>query len=107
MGIEFSEGLLLVSGGTLLFSTFALVHFASTYNRHNRSLAILSTILIGSIGMYVVTITTGHSTLTSMEVAMVSAIIGILELLPIVVVSVTMTLFRISLLTSRSVDASS
>jgi hypothetical protein len=107
MGIEFSEALLLVSGGSLLFSFFALVHFASTYNQHNRSLAILSAILIGTASLYSATISTGHGPLTSLEGAMASAIMGILELLPIVLAVVTTVLFRISLLTKRSVGASS
>ena len=107
MGIEFSEALLLVSGGTLLFSFFALVHFASTYNQHNRSPAILSTILIGSAALYSATISTGHGPLTSLEDALVTAIIGILELLTIFLAVVTTVLFRISLLTKRSVAASS
>ena len=47
MVIGLSETLLLVSGGCLLFSSFALIHFASTYNPHNRSLGFLSTIIIG------------------------------------------------------------
>ncbi len=107
MGIEFSEALLLVSGGTLLFSFFALVHFVSTYNQNNHSFAILSTIMIGSVAIYSATISTGFGLLISLEDAMTSAIIGILELLPIVLAVVTIALFRISLLTKRSVGASS
>ena len=107
MGIEFSDALLLVSGGSLLFSFFALIHFASTYNQHNRSLAILSTILIGFAALYSATISTGHGPLTSLGDALAAAIIGILELLTIFLAVVTMVLFRISLLTKRSVGASS
>ena len=107
MGIEFSEALLLVSGGTLLFSFFALVHFVSTYNQNNHSFAIFSTIMIGSVAIYSATISTGFGLLISLEDAMTSAIIGILELLPIVLAVVTIALFRISLLTKRSVGASS
>jgi len=107
MGIDFSEALLLVSGGALVSSLFALVHFVSTYNRYNRSFAILSTIIIGTAAIYATTISTGYGPVTSMGEAMVTAIVNILNLLPIVLAITTIVLFRISLLTNRSVDASS
>jgi hypothetical protein len=107
MGVEISEALLLVSGGGLLFSSFALIHFASCYNQHNRSLAFSSTIVIGIVSSYSVINSTNYSKSESLELAMTSAIIGLLELLPIFLVVTTLALFRISLLTNRSVDASS
>ena len=107
MGVGFSEALLLVSGGGLLFSSFALIHFASCYNRYNRSLAFFSTIVIGTVSFYSAINSTNYSKSESLEIAMTSAIIGLLELLPIFLAVTTLVLFRISLLTNRSVDASS
>ena len=107
MGIDFSEALLLVSGGALVFSLFALVHFVSTFNRYNRSFTILSPIFIVTVAIYAATISTGYGPVTSTEEAIVTAIVSILNLLPIVLAITTIVLFRISLLTNRSVDASS
>ena len=107
MGVGFSEALLLVSGGGLLFSSFALIHFTSCYNQHNRSLAFSSTIVIGTVFFYSAINSTNYSKSESLEIAMTSAIIGLLELLPIFLIVTTLVLFRISLLTNRSVDASS
>ena len=107
MGIELSEALLLVSGGCLVFSFFALIHFVSTYNSYNRSLAIFSALAIGATAFYTANISTNHSKFASLELAMSSAIMGLLELFPIFLVVITLVLFRISLLTNRSVDASS
>ena len=107
MGLGFSEALLLVSGGGLLLSSFALIHFASCYNQHNRSLAFSSTIVIGTVFFYSAINSTNYSKSESFEIAMTSTIIGLLELLPIFLVVTTLVLFRISLLTNRSVDASS
>ena len=107
MGIGLSEALLLVSGGCLLFSSFALIHFASTYNPHNRSLAFLSTIIFGIASLYAASTSTNHGKSESLELAMTTAMLGLLGLLPIFLVAITLVLFRISLLTNRSVDASS
>ena len=107
MGIGLSEALLLVSGGGLLFSSFALIHFASCYNQHNRSLAFSSTIVIGIASFYSGINSTNYGKSEFLEIAMTSAIIGLLELLPIFLAVATLVLFRISLLTNRSVDASS
>ena len=107
MGIELSEALLLVSGGCLFFSFFALIHFVSTYNYHNRSLAFFSAFAIGAAAYYTASISTNHSKFESLELAMSSAILGLLELFPIFLAVITLVLFRISLLTNRSVDASS
>ncbi|MBN28544.1 MAG: hypothetical protein CMB33_01550 [Euryarchaeota archaeon] len=107
MGIAPSEALLIVSGGCLFFSSFALIHFASTYNPHNRSLAFFSTILIGAVSFYAASTSTNHSKSESMELAMTSAFLGLLGLLPVFLAAITLVLFRISLLTNWSVDASS
>ena len=107
MSIEPSEAQLLVSGGMLVFSSLALVHFASSYNLYNRSLAFTSTIVIGIAAFYSANFSTDLSNLESLEFALNSAILGLLELLPIFLSVITLVLFRISLLTNRSVDASS
>ena len=107
MGIGFSEALLLISGGSLLFSLFALIHFSSCFNRHNLSLAFSSAVVIGIASIYSATISSAYGILESLELAMSSAFIGLLELLPIFLAVNTIVLFRISLLTNRSVDASS
>ena len=107
MVIGLSETLLLVSGGCLLFSSFTLIHFASSYNQYNRSLAVLSTIIIGIVSLYAASTSTNHSKLESLELAMTTAMLGLLGLLPIFLAAITLVLFRISLLTNRSVDASS
>ena len=107
MVIELSEALLLVSGGCLVFSLFALIHFVSTYNSYNRSLAFFSALAIAATAFYATNISTNHSKFASLELAMSSAIRGLLELFPIFLVVITLVLFRISLLTNRSVDASS
>ena len=107
MGIDLSEALLLVSGGCLVFSLFALIHFVSTYNSYNRSLAFFSALAIGAAAFYTANISTIFSKFASLELAMSSAILGLLELFPIFLAVITLALFRISLLTNRSVDASS
>ena len=107
MGIDLSEALLLVSGGCLVFSFIALIHFVSTYNSYNRSLAFFSALAIGAAAFYTANISTNHSKVASLELAMSSAIMGLLELFPIFLVVITLVLLRISLLTNRSVDASS
>jgi len=107
MGIGLSEALLLVSGGCLVFSSLAIIHFVSTYNPHNRSLAFFSAFAIGVAAFYMASISTNHSKLESLEIAMTSSIMGLLELLPVFLAAITSVLFRISLLTNRSVDASS
>ena len=107
MGIDLSEALLLVSGGCLVFSFIALIHFVSTYNSYNRSLAFFSALAIGATAFYATNISTNHSKFALLELAMSSAIMGLLELFPIFLVVITLVLFRISLLTNRSVDASS
>ena len=107
MGIDLSEALLLVSGGCLVFSFFALIHFVSTYNSYNRSLAFFSALAIGTAAFYTTTISANFSKFASLELAMSSAILGLLELFPIFLAVITLVLFRISLLTNRSVDASS
>ena len=106
MGIDLSEALLLVSGGCLVFSFIALIHFVSTYNSYNRSLAFISALAIGATAFYTANISTNFSKFTSLELAMSSAILGLLELFPIFWAVLTLVLFRISLLTNRSVDAS-
>jgi len=107
MGIGISEALLLVSGGCLVLSSLALIHFASSYNLHNRSLAFFSSIAIGIAAFYSANISTDLSQLESLELALSLAISCLLGLLPIFLSVITMVLFRISLLTNRSVDASS
>ena len=107
MGIDLSEALLLVSGGCLVFSFIALIHFVSTYNSYNRSLAFFSVLAIGAAAFYTANISTNYSKFASLELAMSSAILGLLELFPIFLAVITLVLFRISLLTNRSVDASS
>ena len=107
MGIDLSEALLLVSGGCLVFSFIALIHFVSTCNSYNRSLAFFSALAIGATAFYTANISTNYSKFESLELAMSSAILGLLELFPIFLAVITSALFRISLLTNRSVDASS
>ena len=74
MGIGLSEALLLVSGGCLVFSSLAIIHFVSTYNPHNRSLAFFSAFAIGVAAFYMASISTNHSKLESLEIAMTSSI---------------------------------
>jgi len=107
MEISISEATILFLSGILLFSILSLVHFASTYNRHNRSLAGLSTVLVGAAPIYHISSSTGHGLMASVEYALVIAIIGIMGLFPIILAIATVALFRISLLTNWSVGASS
>jgi len=107
MGIGLSEAILLVSGGCLVFSSLALIHFVSTYNPYNRSLAFSSSFAIGATAFYTASTSVNHSRLELLELVMTAAILGLLELLPIFLAAITLVLFRISLLTNRSVDASS
>ncbi len=107
MGIGISEAITLFLGGVIIFSSLALIHFASTYNPYNRSFAFSSAIATGAAAAYLAGNQTNYSNYESFERAINSAIIGFLELLPIFLAVSTLLLLRISLLTNRSVDASS
>jgi hypothetical protein len=107
MSIGFQEAKMLFSGGCLLFSSLALIHFFSSYNIHNRSLSFTSAIAVGIAAFYLASSSNDLDKMTSLELAMSSAILGLLEILPIFLAAITLLLFRISLLTNRSVDASS
>ena len=107
MEISLADATLLFSSGVLLFAILCMVHFASTYNRHNRSLAFLSAIIVGNASIYHISNLTGYGLLESVEYGLAIAIMGFISLYPFILAILSVVLFRISLLTSWSVDASS
>ena len=107
MEIDFSEFMLLVSGGVTLSASFCFIHFASTLNRFNRSLALFVPIVLVCASMYTTMMLSATGPTSSLRDSISSSIVALISLFPIFVAILTIALFRITLLTNRSVDASS
>lgn len=107
MTISLSEAAIMVSSGMLIFSILSLVHFVSTYNRHHRSHLFMPAILAGAVSIYHINTYTGYGLMGSIEYSALNSIVGLISLFPIILAIVTLVLFRISLLTNWSVDATS
>ncbi|RAH07013.1 MAG: hypothetical protein CMA00_001010 [Methanobacteriota archaeon] len=108
METEFSGRILLVSAGILLSSSLYLTHSISTYNRFSRnkvSLFIASTVAIAITN--VIMLETQASIFFSLRSALLGSIGALLSLFPIFAAITTILLIRITLLTNRSVAASS
>tara|TARA_B100000686_G_scaffold228037_1_gene235378 strand:+ start:803 stop:1135 length:333 start_codon:yes stop_codon:yes gene_type:complete len=107
MEVDLTEAMLLICSGILLSAFFSLIHFASSLNRFNGSFAPLSSILLGIVSIYAIILLTNDGNASSVRDSMASAIVGIVHLFPLFAAILTIVLFRITLLTNRSVGASS
>jgi len=108
VAIEFSEVLLLFSGGVLLSSQFLFIHLLATINPfQNSRFHFLSIFIAALLSTFLAMKVTGTTPLSSIREAMVSASIGILSLMPLLMAIITIALIRITLITNRSVGASS
>ena len=107
MAIDISEFILLVSGGAALSASFFFIHFACTLNRFNRSLALLFPVMIVGTSFYTTMMFSDIDTASSFRDSIASSIVALVSLFPIFVAMVTIALLRITLLTNRSVAASS
>ena len=105
---DFSEQLVLVSGGALISSTILIIHLASTLNPHHKPLVpLVSTFLAGVIAWYAAILELGLGPLLSLRHSMGSALEGFFSLMPLIFAIFTLHLIRITLLTNRPVAASS
>jgi len=107
MGIDFSEFLLLVAGGVTLSASFCFIHFASTLNRFNRSLALFFPIVLVGASTYATMLLSDTGPDSSFRDSISSSIVSLVSLFPIFAALLTIALFRITLLTNRPVAASS
>ena len=107
MAIDFSELMLLVSGGVALSASFFIIHFACTLNRFNRSLALLSPVMLVGACFYMTMVLSEIDTASSFRDSIASSIVALVSLFPIFAAIMTIALFRITLLTNRPVAASS
>ena len=107
MTIDFSEFVLLVAGGVSLSASFCFIHFASTLNRFNRSLAIFVPIVLVGASIYTAMMLSDAGPTSSFRVSIASSIVALVSLFPLFAAMLTIALFRITLLTNRSVGASS
>ena len=107
MAIDFSEFMLLISGGVALSASFFFIHFACTISRYNRSLAILSPAMLVGASLYATMMLSEIGTASSFRDSIASSIVALVSLFPIFAAMLTIALLRITLLTNRSVGASS
>jgi hypothetical protein len=107
MAIDFSEFMLLVAGGVALSASFSIIHFASTLNRFNRSLAIFVPIILCGASIYTTMMLSDTGPASSFSDSIASSIVSLVSLFPIFAAVLTIALFRITLLTNRPVGASS
>ncbi len=106
MTIDITEAFLLILGGVMIATIFSLAHFTSTYHNFNRSLAFISPILGGSIATYAIILFSEDGD-TSVSDAIAQSLVAFIHLLPLFLAVSTIILLRITLLTNRSVGASS
>jgi len=105
---EISEPLMLVVGGILLSSSFFIIHLFSTFNPYHKVLAPMFSIsLAGILAWCLGIVVTELGPSMALRQSMSSAIVGIFSILPLIMGVVTLLLLRITLLTNRSVGASS
>ena len=107
MAIDFSECMILFAGGVALSASFSIIHFISTLNRFNRSLAIFVPIILGGASIYSAMMLSDAAPTSSMRDSISSSIVALVSLFPIFAAMLTIALFRITLLTNRPVAASS
>ena len=107
MEIDFSEMMLLVAGGVALSASFCFIHFASTLNRFNRSLALLVPIVLVGASIYTTMMLSDTGPASSFRDSIASSIVTLVSLFPVFAAILTIALFRITLLTNRLVAASS
>ena len=107
MAIDFSEFMLLVAGGVALSASFSIIHFSSTLNRFNRSLAIFVPIILCGASIYTTMMLSDTGPASSFSDSIASSIVSLVSLFPIFAAVLTIALFRITLLTNRPVGASS
>ena len=107
MEIDFSEFTLLVAGGVALSASFCFIHFASTLNRFNRSLALFVPIVLVGASIYTTMMLSDTGPASSFRDSIASSIVTLVSLFPVFAAILTIALFRITLLTNRSVGASS
>ena len=107
MEIDFSEFMLMFAGGVALSASFCFIHFASTLNRFNRSLALFVPILLVGASIYMTMMLSDTGPASSFRDSVASSIVTLVSLFPIFAAILTIALFRITLLTNRSVGASS
>ncbi len=105
---DFSEPLVLVAGGVLLSSSFFVIHLISTFNPYHKMLVpMLSISASGLLALYIGLVVTELSPILVLRESMSAAIVGIFSLLPLITGVVTLYMLRITLLTNRSVGATS
>lgn len=107
MEIDFSEFMLMVAGGVALSASFCFIHFASTLNRFNRSLALFVPIVLVGASIYTTMMLSDTGLASSYRDSIASSIVTLVSLFPVFAAILTIALFRITLLTNRSVGASS
>ena len=107
MGIDLSESILLIAGGVVLSSSFAIIHFASTFNRFNRSLALLGPVFLSVASIYAMMMLSEEGATSTLRSSIATSLVGLVTLFPVFAAILTVVLFRITLLTNRSVGASS
>ena len=107
MAIDFSEFIILVSGGVALSASFFFIHFACTLNRFNRSLALLSPVMLVGASFYTTMMLSDIDTASSFRDSIASSIVALIRLFPIFAAILTIALIRITLLTNRPVASSS
>ena len=107
MEIDFSEFMLMVAGGVALSESFCYIHFASTLNRFNRSLSLVVPIVLVGASIYTTMMLSDTGPASSFRDSIASSIVTLVSLFPVFAAILTIALFRITLLTNRSVGASS
>ena len=107
MEIDFSEFMLMVAGGVALSASFCFIHFSSTLNRFNRSLALLVPIVLVGASIYTTMMLSDTGPASSFRDSIASSIVTLVSLFPVFAAILTIALFRITLLTNRLVGASS
>ena len=107
MEIDFSESMIMVAGGVALSASFCFIHFASTLNRFNRSLALFVPIVLVCASTYTTMMLSDFGPTSSFRNSIATSIVALASLFPIFAAMLTIALFRITLLTNRSVGASS
>ncbi|GIS49967.1 MAG: hypothetical protein Ct9H90mP24_2590 [Methanobacteriota archaeon] len=82
MEIDFSEFMLLVAGGVALSASFCFIHFASTLNRFNRSLALFVPIVLVCASIYTTMMLSDTGPTSSFRDSIASSIVALVSLFP-------------------------
>ena len=77
MAIDFSEFMLLVSGGVALSASFFFIHFACTLNRFNRSLALFAPIVLVCASIYTTMMLSDTGPTSSFRDSIASSIVAL------------------------------